>query len=63
VQICIGFRERFEEFISDLGADQGIHIYPYLWAKECVLPTANKAIVPLEELVTINMEFSEKFSD
>jgi hypothetical protein len=51
----------FEKFISELAPDQGIHIYPYLWAKECVLQSANKAIVPLAELVTINMEFSEKF--
>jgi hypothetical protein len=53
----------FEEFISELAPDQGVHIYPYLWAKECILQTANKAIVPLEELVNINMEFSEQFSE
>jgi hypothetical protein len=52
----------FEEFISNIEADKGIHIYPYLWAKECSIQTANKAIISLDELVKVNMEFSEKFS-
>ena len=35
-------------------------IYPFLWAKECNIETANKNIVAFDEVMQINFDNSEK---
>ena len=40
--------------------DEGILIYPYLWAKECNIETASKKVVPLAEIIAMNEEFVRK---
>ncbi|MBR5713150.1 MAG: DUF2625 family protein [Lachnospiraceae bacterium] len=40
----------------------GVLFYPYLWAKECNIETASRKIVPLRELIGINLEFEKKFA-
>lgn len=40
--------------------DEGILIYPYLWAKECNIETASKRVVPLIEIVSMNEKFASK---
>ncbi|MBR6403679.1 MAG: DUF2625 family protein [Eubacterium sp.] len=41
--------------------NEGMLIYPYLWAKECDIETATKKVVPLKELIGQNLEFEKKF--
>lgn len=40
--------------------DEGILIYPYLWARECNIETASKKVVPLAEIIAMNEEFVRK---
>ncbi len=39
---------------------EGVLIYPYLWAKECNIETASKKVVPLGEILEMNVAFSKK---
>jgi hypothetical protein len=41
--------------------DEAILIYPFLWSNEIQLETADKKIVPVEELLSINLEYYKKF--
>ena len=45
---------------ESIAFDEGILIYPYLWAKECNIETASKSVVPLIEIINMNMEFAKK---
>lgn len=49
-------------FISTIKTNEAVLIYPFLWAKECVIETANKKIVPLMELIEINAEYKNKIN-
>ena len=40
--------------------DEGILIYPFLWAKECNIETASKKVVSLVEIISMNEEFASK---
>ena len=51
----------FSEDVKSIKYNQGILIYPYLWAKECNVETASKKIVPLIELIQLNAEYRKKF--
>lgn len=42
--------------------NEAILIYPFLWSNEIQLETADKKIVPVEELLQINQEYSRKFN-
>lgn len=42
--------------------DEAILIYPFLWSNELQLEKADKKIVPAEELLNINQEYSKKFN-
>lgn len=49
-----------DSICSKVNVNQAILIYPFLWAKECDLKTADKKIVPLEELIAINAGYRKK---
>ena len=42
------------------GFNKGFSIYPFLWAKECNIETASKKVVPLAELVGMNLDFEKR---
>lgn len=46
----------------EVNVNQAILIYPFLWAKECNLETADKKVVPLEELIAINADYQKKLN-
>lgn len=52
--------EDIDSILREINVNQAILIYPFLWAKECSLETADKKIVPLEELVAINADYQKK---
>ena len=49
------------EDVKDINMNQAMLIYPFLWAKECDIETASKKIVPVDELININFDYSSKF--
>jgi len=49
-------------FIKDLKLNEGITMYPFLWAKECDVNTATKRIIPYAELLVTNYEFCKEFN-
>lgn len=51
----------WEKIAESTGFNEGILIYPFLWSKEINIETASKNIVPFEELISINMEYRNKF--
>ena len=52
----------WEKDVSEIdGFNDGMLIYPYLWAKECNIETASKKVVPLKEIIGTNLEFAKKF--
>ena len=46
----------WEKDAKEVGFDQGILIYPFLWANECIIDKADKKAVPFDELVALNFE-------
>lgn len=48
--------------IHKLKENQAILVYPFLWSLECNIETADKTIVPIEELVALNASYWKKFS-
>ena len=44
------------------GFNSGMLIYPYLWSRECSIETASKNVVPLKEIIGINLDFEKQFS-
>lgn len=42
------------------GFNDGILIYPYLWAQECDIESASKKVVPLKEIIGSNLEFANE---
>lgn len=52
--------EDIDSILREINVNQAILIYPFMWAKECNLETADKKIVPLEELVAINADYQKK---
>ena len=53
--------KNFSEDCKKVGFDEGMLIYPFLWSKEIDIETADKKVVPIDELFNMNMEFREKF--
>lgn len=39
-----------------IGFDEGCSIYPFLWANECKIDTADKKAVPFEEIMQLNFD-------
>ena len=54
--------EKWREDCEKAHFDDGISIYPFLWAKECNIEKASKRVVPFEELAGINFEYAMKLS-
>ncbi len=52
----------FYKDVKDIKFNQGILIYPFLWSNECNIEAADKNIVPFSELITLNLEYKEKFN-
>ena len=44
------------------GFNNGVLIYPFLWAKECNIETASKKISPLSEIIKIYFGFKKEFN-
>ena len=44
------------------GFNNGVLIYPFLWAKECNIETASKNISPLSEIIKIYFGFKKEFN-
>lgn len=55
--------EGWREYSKDVGFDEGILIYPFLWAEELDIENASKSIVPYEELFDLSMEHRRIFLD
>ena len=52
---------KWRDDVSNVDFDEAILIYPFLWSKELNIENADKKIVPVEELLNINQEYSRKF--
>lgn len=52
---------KWQNDASNVNFDEAILIYPFLWSNEIEIETAEKKIVPVEELLSINQEYSKKF--
>lgn len=44
-----------------IGFDEGCSIYPFLWANECKIDTADKRKVPFEEIMNLNFDNCKEF--
>lgn len=44
-----------------IGFDEGCSIYPFLWANECKIDTADKRKVPFEEILNLNFDNCKEF--
>lgn len=51
----------WKEDCKNIKFNEAILIYPFLWSNEIQLEKADKKIVPTEELLKINQEYSKKF--
>lgn len=52
----------WKEECKNVKFNEAILIYPFLWSNEIQLEKADKKIVPTEELLKINQEYSKKFN-
>ena len=52
---------RWKDDVSNLTFDEAILVYPFLWSSKVQIEKADKKIVPAEELLNINQEYSKKF--
>ena len=41
------------------GFNNGVLVYPFLWAKECNIETATKKVSPIGEIIKMNFEFKK----
>ena len=39
------------KLLQKMKSDEGVFIYPFLWAKECDIITASKKIVPYKDIL------------
>ena len=46
--------------LEKVQSEEAILVYPFLWSKECDIETADKKIVPIEEVVALNVEYEKK---
>ncbi len=52
---------KWKDDVSNVNFDEAILVYPFLWSNEVEIEKADKKIVPVEELLNINQEYSKKF--
>jgi len=50
--------QSWKEDVKDIAMNDAILIYPFLWAKECDIETADKKIVKADEVIKMNFEYS-----
>lgn len=53
---------KWNDDVSNVTFDEAILIYPFLWSNEIQIEKAEKKLVPVEELLNINQEYSIKFN-
>ena len=53
--------KKWKKDCKEVGFNQAMLIYPFLWSNEIKLEKATKKAVPVEELFEINQEYSKKF--
>ncbi|SFU44040.1 DUF2625 family protein [Butyrivibrio sp. INlla21] len=46
--------------VKEVSFDQGLLIYPFLWAKECVIDKADKKVVPFDEIAALNFDYKKR---
>jgi hypothetical protein len=51
-----------EDLVAQAKIDEGIFLYPFLWAQEYDAETAHKKIVPFKELMVLNAENRSLFA-
>ena len=52
----------WEKDCESVLVDQGILLYPFLWAKECDIETASKKVVPMTEIIGMNFDLAKKIN-
>lgn len=52
----------WEEYVALVNFNEAVLIYPFLWIGEMRIEKARKKVVPVEELLNINQEYSEKIN-
>ena len=52
---------KWKDDVCNVTFDEAILIYPFLWSNEIEIEMAEKKLVPVEELLKINQEYSTKF--
>lgn len=52
----------WKEEAKNIKFNEAILVYPFLWSNEIKIEKADKKVVPVEELLRINQEFSKKFN-
>ncbi|MDR1700017.1 MAG: DUF2625 domain-containing protein [Lachnoclostridium sp.] len=52
-----------ERLIEKIEANQAVLMYPFLWASECEIEKANKKIVPIAELISLNANLQKAFNN
>ena len=54
--------KNWKEDVNGVEINKAVLIYPFLWAKECNLENASKKVVPIDEIIEINFEYSNKLN-
>ena len=52
--------KNWKEDVKDVGMNNAILIYPFLWAKECDIESATKKEVAIDEIIEMNFEYSRR---
>ena len=52
--------KNWKEDVKDVGMNNAILIYPFLWAKECDIENATKKEVAIDEIIEMNFEYSRR---
>ncbi|SFV04438.1 DUF2625 family protein [Butyrivibrio sp. INlla21] len=52
--------DNWNSIAEDVSVDQGILVYPFLWAKECDVEKAEKKVVPFNEIIALNFDYKKR---
>lgn len=53
--------KNWEEDVKGLDINKAILVYPFLWAKECDIENSTKKLVAIDEIISMNFDYSNKF--
>lgn len=53
--------KNWEEDVKGFEINKAILVYPFLWAKECDIENATKKLVAIDEIISMNFDYSNKF--